>query len=159
MFRKAFEFWKIRDLFPTAIDEQIRVSVAFRPARGFGVEALPGFDQGRKDANGTAPRQRFRLGDGLGKRLTCDRLAAVGAMLRAEFGKKQTQEVIHFRDCRNGGLSASACDALLNGHCRWKALDAIDIRAFKLGCKLSRVGRHAVQKAALSLGKEEVKSE
>src|SRR5882724_24460 len=67
--------------------------------------------------------------------------------------------MINFGDRRNGRFAAAARNPLFDGYTRWQSADQIDIRLFELLDKLSRIRRHAVEKAALAFGKQDVECE
>ena len=79
--------------------------------------------------------------------------------MRSGFRKQQTKEMINFGHCRDCRFAATARNALLNRHTGRQPADQINIGFFELLNKLPRVGRHAVEKAALSFGEQDVERE
>src|SRR5215510_13538753 len=67
--------------------------------------------------------------------------------------------MINLGYCRHGRFASAACDALLNRDTWRQTADQINIGFFELFHELSRVWRHAVEKAALSLREQDVKCE
>ena len=67
--------------------------------------------------------------------------------------------MVDFSDGGDCGLAAAACDALLDGDARREAFDRVHIGLFELIDELARVGRHAVEEAALAFGEEDVEGQ
>ena len=143
-----------RNKFP--IDKKRIESLPLGPVRDIGVKTFAGFDQRREYLERTAFGRRFHLFHDRGYALFFDRQIAIRTKLRSGFGKQEPQKMIDFSHGRDGRFTTTARHPLLNRHARWQAFDKIDIRFFKLLDKLSRVGRHAVQKSALSFREENV---
>ena len=77
----------------------------------------------------------------------------------AELREEEAEKVVNLGDGRDGGFSATARNALLNGHAWGQAFDRVHIRLLQLIDELAGVGRHAVEEAALALGEEDVEGE
>ena len=129
------------------------------PFGDFLVVAFAGFDQWGENLN----RARLRGGADFighfGEGGSSNGDLAGGAILGAELGVEEAEEVVNFGDGGDGGFSASARDALLDGYGRGEPVDVIDVRFFHLFDKLAGVSRHAVEEAALAFGKEDVEGE
>ena len=159
VFFKAFEFSKVRNRNQRSIDIECVETLPFRPARDIGVKTFARFDKRRENLERTAFRRRLNLFHNRSQALLFDRQIAVRTKLRAGFCEQEPQEMINLRDGRDRRFAAAARDALLDGHARRQTLDKIDIGFFELLDKLPRVGRHAVEKAALAFRKEDVERE
>ncbi len=141
------------------IDDQRLDPLAPRPLGRFGVESLAGFHQRRQQAHPPRARGAFDArGDGR-HALAFDRGAAGRAMLHAQLGEEQAQEVIHLRHRRHGRFAASARDALFDRDAGRHALDPVDLGRFHLPDVLAGVETHAVEETPLALGEKNVKSE
>ena len=84
---------------------------------------------------------------------------AVRAILHPHLGIEQAQKVIDFRHRSHGAFAAPAGNTLLNRHGGGQSADVIHLRLFHLLDKLTRVGGHAIQKSALPLRKDNIKSQ
>ena len=56
-------------------------------------------------------------------------------------------------------LAASLSESLFDRHAWWYSFDVIHVRTFQLFDKLARVSRHAIQKAALTLGEKNIEGQ
>ena len=142
-----------------AIDEERVEALPLRPARDVGVKTFARFDQRRQDFERAALRRRFQLLHDRGEALFFHRQIAVGTKLRAGFREEEPEKMIDLGHGGDGRFAAAARDALLDRDARRQAFDQIDIRLFELLDELPRVGRHAVEKAALAFGKENIEGE
>ena len=141
------------------VHEQRGELMALGPFCDIGVKAFARFHEGGEKAELPAFAKCFDFaGDGVG-RLFFDRAVAVGAVLRAEFGKQEPQEMIDFGDGGDGAFSPAASDALLDGNARRKSGDEVNVWLLELLHKLSRVRRHDIQEPPLAFGKENVEGE
>ena len=142
-----------------AVHQKPLVAVPLRPRGHVLVVALARFDQRGEDLHragrGRVTQLRGDVREGGGG----DGDAAVGAELRAELRVEQAQEVVDLGDRGHGGFSAAPRDALLDGHRRRETGDVVHIGLLHLLDELAGVGGHAVEEAALSLGKEDVEGE
>ena len=159
MFAVAGKFGKFVRFDQLPVDQQGVEVVPHGPFGDFLVVTLPGFDQRGEDLD--RPRLRGgtdfvgHLGEGGGGNGDL----AGGAILGAELGVEEAEEVVDFGDGGDGGFAAPSRNALLDGHGRGKSVDMIDVRFFHLLDELASVGRHAVEEAALPFGKEDVEGE
>ena len=101
----------------------------------------------------------FHLLHDCGETLFFDRQIAIRTKLRAGFGEEQPQKMINLGHRGDGRFAAATRDALFDGNGRRQALDQIDIRLLQLLDELPRVGRHAVEKTALSFGEKNIEGE
>ena len=62
-------------------------------------------------------------------------------------------------DGSDGRFATATRDSLLDGDSGWEAFDVVEVRLFQLARKLAGVGRHRVEKAALSFGEQDVEGE
>ena len=67
--------------------------------------------------------------------------------------------MVNLGDRRDGRFASAARDSLLNRHAGRQSAHQIHIRFFKLFDELPRIRRHAVEKAPLSFGKQDVERE
>ena len=64
--------------------------------------------------------------------------------------------MVNLRNRRDGGFASATGHPLLDGDSRRQSADQINIWFFELLHELPRIRRHAVEKPALSLGKQDV---
>ena len=159
VFAVAGEFGKFVRLDQLPVDQQRVEVVPHGPFGDFLVVTLPGFDQRGEDLDWSGLRGGADLIGHLGEGGGGHGDLAGGAVLGAELGVEEAEEVVDFGDGGDGGFAASARDALLDGHGRGESVDMIDVRFFHLLDELAGVGRHAVEEAALAFGKEDVEGE
>ncbi len=159
VFLEALQFSKLRDRNELPIDKESVESLTLGPARDIGVKSFSRFDQRREHLERAALRRRLDLFHDRGQTLFFDRQIAVRTKLRSGFRKEQTKKMINLRHRRDGRFAAAAGDALLDRHTRRQTGDKIDIGFFELLDELPRVGRHAVEKSALSFGEQNVERE
>ena len=67
--------------------------------------------------------------------------------------------MVNLGDRRDGRFASAARDSLLNRHAGRQSAHQIHIRFFKLLDELPRIRRHAVEKAPLAFGKQDVERE
>ena len=67
--------------------------------------------------------------------------------------------MVDLGDGGDGGFAAAARDTLFDSDARREAFDRVHIGLFELIHELPGVGRHAIEKAALSLSEEDVEGE
>ena len=156
VFLEALQGMKILHPDHLAVDQERGESMLSSPARDLGVVALAPPDQvGEElDRRLLGHRLEFRSHGGDGALL--DRDIAVGAVLGAEFGKEESEELMDLGDGSHGRLAAAARDPLLDGDARGESLDRVDIGLFQLLDELPRIGGHAVEEAPLALGEENI---
>ena len=77
----------------------------------------------------------------------------------AGFREQQPKKMINFGHRCDGRFAAAARHPLFNRHSRRQSADQIDIGLFELLDELPRIRRHAVEKPALSFGKQDVERE
>ena len=159
VFLEALEFAKLRDRDQLAIDVERVKALSLGPARHFGVKTFARLDQRREHLERTAPRCCFHLPNDRGDALFFHRQIAVRAILSARLGEEEPEKMVNLGDRGDGRFSAAARDPLFDRDGRRKTFDQIDVRLFQLLDELPRVGRHAVEKAALSFGKEEIEGD
>ena len=143
-----------------AIDEDF---IHARAGGGFGVflvEAFAAAEDGGEEAEGFVFGEELAelLSDRFG-RLGNDGFAGLRAMLHADFGVEEAEEVEDLGDGADGGFTAAAGDALFDGNGGWEAFDEIEVGLFQLARKLAGVGRHRVEKAPLAFCEEDVEGE
>ena len=130
------------------------------PMGDLGVKALAIFHHGGEQEQIAAPAQfRFEPGGDLVARLRLDGRLAARAILRAQPGKEQAQEMINLGDGGDGALAAAARNALLDADRRRNAGDQVHLRPRQLLDELAGIDIHRVQEAALPLGKQQVKGQ
>ncbi len=134
-------------------------TLAFGPARDIGVKAFARFHQRREDLERSAFCGHLNLFYDRAKILFLHRQIAFRTELGSRLCEEQTKKMINLRDRGHGRFTAAARDALFDRNRRRKALDQIDIRLFELLNKLPRVGRHAVEKAALPFREQNIECE
>ena len=156
---ETLQLFKIGDLHEPSIHQQRVEALTLRPLRNVGVKAFPCFDECSENFHAPAFHHRLNASRDRRRGLALDCAAAVGAVLHAEFGKKQTQKVIDLGDCGDGAFSSAASDALLDGHARRQPGDAIHVGFFELLNELPRVWRHDIEKTPLSFGEEQIEGE
>ena len=159
MFLKAFERQEVRDFHDPAIHQKGGETMIPSPAGHIGMVSFAATDKRSKELHRGIHAHGLQLSRhrGKGTFLNCD--MAFRTVLGAEFGKKEPEELMDLGDGGNRGFSTTSGDALLDGDTGRKALNPIDIGFFKLIDKLPGVRGHAVEKAALSLGKKNVESQ
>lgn len=91
--------------------------------------------------------------------LRLDGQLAIRAMLHAKASVEEAQKVVYLCDGSDGAFAAAAAGTLFDADGGGQAGDEIDIGAGHLLDELAGVGVHGVEKAALTLGEEEVESE
>ena len=96
-------------------------------------------------------RQRFHLVDHLINGLLCDRLPAARTMRMSHARKEQAQVVIDLRYCAHRRARIVTRRFLINGDCRRKSVNIIDIRLIHLPEKLPSIRRQRLHIAPLSL--------
>jgi hypothetical protein len=75
------------------------------------------------------------------------------------FAEQEAQVVIDLGNSGDGGAPSHLAAALVNGHSRWHATDFFRLGSVENGQILARKGREAIEIAALTLGKKDVKSQ
>src|SRR5215831_4794274 len=131
-------------------------SLPLRPARHVGVKTFASFHQRREHLQGTAFRGRLNLFYNGSRTLFFHRQITVGTELRSGFCEQEAQEMVNLSDRRDGRFAPATSDTLLDGNSRRQSAYQIDIWFFELLHELPCVRRHAVEKAALSLGKKNI---
>ena len=109
----------------------------------FPVEAFAAAENGGEETKG------FVFGEKLAE-LLADRFGCLGddgftglwAMLHADFGVEEAEEVEDLGDSADGGFAAAAGDALFDGDGGWEPFDEIEVGLFQLARKLAGVRRH-----------------
>src|SRR6266511_3601124 len=147
----------MRDRNQFSIHIQRIESLAFRPARDFGVKTFSGLDQRCKYSHRPAFRYCFNCFGNGGEALFLHGQIAVRAKLRSGFCKKQPEKMVNLRHCSDGRFPSSACNPLLNRHTGRQSADQIDIGLFELLDELPCIRRHAVEKTSLSLREQNIK--
>src|SRR3954463_1800694 len=67
--------------------------------------------------------------------------------------------MVHLCHGCDGRLAPTAGDSLFDGNARRKSVHQIDVRLFELLHELARVGRHAVEEAALAFREQDIECE
>ena len=143
-----------------SVHKEFLKTFAGGPTCDLAMESLARLDQRGQHAD-AALFAHHRLGlfqDG-GEALLFDGKVALGAILRAEFGEEEPQEMVDLGDGGDGRFAAAAGHSLFDGDRRREPGDEIDIGALQLLDELPGVDGHAVEEPALALGKEDVKRE
>ena len=156
---EALEFLETGNGNEFAIDQELLEALPVGPARDVRVKSFARLDQRRQHPQRAAPRRYLNLLHDAGEILFLDRQIALRTKLRAGLREKKPKKMINLRHGRDRRLSAAARDALLNRHRGGQAFNQIDIRFLELFDELPRIRRHAVEKTALALGKENVESQ
>ena len=91
--------------------------------------------------------------------LRLDGHAAVGAVLHAELHEQQAQERVDLGERGHGALPAAPAGALLDGHRRRHAVDAVHVGPAGRLHELPRVGVQRFEVPALSFGEEDVEGD
>ena len=153
---ESLEALEAFDVFPLHVDEEAGVAVAAGPIGDFGVEAFAAADDGGEDGDGAFGEVLADcFGDGL-LGLRDDGDAGLRAVLDAEFGEEEAEEVVDLGDRGDGGLAPAAGDALFDGDSGRETADAVDVGLFHLLGELPGVGGHGVEEAALAFGEDDV---
>src|SRR5262245_51097983 len=114
MFLEALQFPKMRNRNHLPIDIQRIESLAFRPARDFGVETFSSFPVSCKPATRPASRCGFNLIGNGAQALSPHREIAVPAKLRSAFCEQPSEKVVNLRHRSNGRFSSTTRHSLLN---------------------------------------------
>ena len=114
---------------------------------------------GRDDAEARARLELADVVDDLLHALPGDGPPAVGAVRVADAGVQQAQVVVDLGDRADGGPRVARGRLLVDGDRRREALDAVHVRLVHLAEELARVGREALDVAALALGVDGVEGE
>ena len=150
---ETFELSKLSDRQEFPIDKERVEALSFRPARDIGVKSFAGLHERRQDLERTTFHRRLQLFHDRGKTLFLHRQIAIRTELRSGLGEKEPEKMVNLRHRGDGGFATATCDALFDRHARRHAFHEIDVRFFQLFDELPRVGRHAVEKAALTFSK------
>ena len=121
--------------------------------------ALFGADDGREELQAGALREGEQLIDHLIDGLLGNDAAALGAMGGTHAGVEQAQVIVDFGDGADGGAGVFAGGFLVDGDGGGEAVDGIDVGLFHLPEELARIGRKALDIAALALGVEGIEGE
>src|ERR1700681_2912656 len=141
---ETLQFPKMRNGNEHAVDMKRVEALALGPTPHVGVKSFPRFHEWREHFERAAFHRRLYLFDDGGEALLFHGQIAVWTKLCSGFREEQSQEMINFRDGRDGRLAAAARDTLLDRHARWQTGDKVDIWFFELLDALPRIGRHAV---------------
>src|SRR5260370_797962 len=123
------------------------------------MKAFARFPERRENLQRGAFGSRLDLFHARRAALFCDGQIAVWTKLRSSFGKQEPKEMVNFGHRRYSRFASTARDSLLNRHTRRQPADQIDIGLFELLDELPRIWRHAVEKAALTFGKQDIERE
>src|SRR6266404_179863 len=156
---EALQFPKMRYWDQSAIDVERVESLAFRPARHVCMKAFARFHERRENLQRRAFCSRLDLFHDRRDALFCDRQIAVWTKLCSGLCKQEPKEMVNFGYRRYSRFASTARDSLLNRHTRRQPADQIDIGLFELLDELPRIWRHAVEKAALTFGKQDIERE
>ncbi len=161
VFLETLERFEVGHGDESSVDEEGFVVVFPRPFRDLGVEPLAAADEWGEDAHGAAFLRCLgaEAGDNGRGALFLDGVAGVGRVLAADLRVEEAQEMPDLGDGGDGRFAAAARDALLDRDGGRETGDEVDVRTLHLLDELPRIGRHAVEETALSLGKEDVESQ
>jgi hypothetical protein len=142
-----------------AIDAKAHVAQRLHLREQLGELALLAARHGRQDHQFGVPGQRQRgvhhLADGLHRQ----RQVVVGAVGRAGAGEQQAQVVVDLGHRAHGGARVVAGGLLLDGDCGRQALDQVHVGLVHELQELARVGRQALDVAALPLRVQRVEGQ
>ena len=156
MLAVAREFGKLVRFDQLAVDEQGVEIVTHGPLGDLFVVSFARFDQRGKDLHRSGLGEFAQLPGHFGQGRGLHGNVARGTKLRAELGIEQAKEVVDLGDGGDGRFAAAARDALFDSHGGRQPRDVVHVGFFHLLDELTRIGRHAVEEAALSFGKENV---
>ena len=131
----------------------------FQIVEHIAVFALPRADNGREDHEPIPRGQTRNLLDNLLRALTTDLLAAPRTMADANRGKEHAQIIVNLGHRAHRRARIVRGRLLLNGDARRQAANGVIFGLVLLPQKLPRVGRQALDIAALPLGIERVKGQ
>ena len=154
---ESFEAFEPLDLLPLIIDKEPAVALASGPCGHLGVEAFSSAHEGSQNVDRPFFQQRPDSVDNGVLCLWDDRFTGFRAILRAKLGVEQTQEVVDLGDGGYGRLSAALGDALFDRDRGRESRNPVDVGLFQLLGKLTSIGGHGVQEAALPFREDNVK--
>ena len=123
-----------------AINEHFFEAGLFSSEGVFLVEAFAAAENGGEETKGFVFGEE--LAELLADRFGClgdDGFAGLWAMLHANFGVEEAEEVEDLGDGADGGFSAAARDTLFDGDGGWEPFDEIEVGLFQLARKLPGV--------------------
>jgi len=141
------------------IDAHAGKALGHQAAEEFDVGALLAAHHRRKQLVAGALGQGEDLIDHLVDRHRPDRALALGAVGLTGAAEQQAQVVLDLGDRAHGRARVVAGRLLVDRDRRRQSLDRIDVRLVDLAQKLARIGREALDIAALALGKDRVEGQ
>src|SRR6185503_6360397 len=142
-----------------AVDARAAVTQTARAGNDFLVKTLTAAHDGTQHQDFFAAVGTADAVEDLAARQGMNLPAALHAMLLADLRIKQPQVVIDLRHRGHGGFFAALAEPLLDGDRRRDAGDIVDIGPRHDFKKLARIGREAVDVAALSFGVNDIEGE
>ncbi len=147
------------DLVEGAVDLDALKALLLQLGQFLAVFALAAAHDRRGDEQAGAFLQRQHAVDHLRNGLALDRQAGRRRIGHADTGEQQPHVVVDLGDRADGGARVAAGRLLLDGDGRRQAVDLVDVRLLHHLQELARVGRQALDVAALALGVDRVEGE
>ena len=123
------------------------------------VFTLASANDGSHDLHPARFGQRTDLIHDLIHSLPADLLAAVRAVRRSDARPEQSKIIVDLRDRADRRTRIAAGRLLVDGDCGRHTFYGIDVRLVHLSEKLPRIGRQALDIAALALGKNRIEGQ
>ena len=112
-----------------AVGAELAIAALSRPGGDVGMKPLSVLHHGREERKRSTPARSASMAAQMIARLGRHRDGAVRAILGAEAGEEQTNEMMDLRHRRYGALAAAARVALFDADGRWKSGDEVHVGA------------------------------
>ena len=152
VFPVKLQLGRIIELDDLAVDTCTQKTLCMQFSKQLVVFALALADDGSKQHHARTFRKRKDLVDHLAHGLCLESIAMHGAVWRTGPRKQQPQVIVDFGDGADRRARVVARGLLLDGDCRRKPFDVVDIRLFHHREELPRIGRQRLDVAPLTLG-------
>ena len=149
----------VRDLVEDAVCLHALEAALLQVGQLLPVFALAAADHGREQIQPRPLRQRQHAVHHLAHRLAFDGQPRRGRIRHADARPQQPHVIVNLGDGADGGARVAARRLLLDGNGRRKPVDQVHIGLLHHLQKLPRIGRQALDIAALALGVDRVEGE
>src|SRR5947209_8333023 len=112
---ESFQLSKMPDRDEHSIDQEGIEALSFGPASDIGMKAFARFDEGREHLERSAFGRSLNLPNDRSEALLLHRQIAIRTILRAGFGKEETEKMVNFRNRSDSRFAAAPRHTLFDG--------------------------------------------